>query len=295
MAFSQLNASVVDLRNSLCSFVDEHALREVTVRPPVDDCSEISFLRLVAWSYVLVFEAGRVAIPYLLRLPGGAGDSSSNAMAARDRLRNLRTWSFHNLGFGSDRDAAISRDVQRWFMETSKMYPPSGSEAWRSCFLALCSDVGLIIEHCQSAMTDVLLGVDDGNAAIADLRGRIDREWPAHEFHRLVGDAVVRLGMRIDPKKFCEPRLSRWREFLRTVADADGLTTHMLRMIERDLMDHAAEVLPIDGRDVIDSVCMAPGPDVGAALRRARHLFRSGVTDRAGLLERLKDEFAPPQ
>ena len=113
MIFSQLNADVVDLRSSLRSFVGEHAIREITVRPPADDNSEISFLRLVAWSYALVFEAGRVAIPYLLQLPGGGSESSSDAKTARELLKILRTWSFHNLGFESDRDVAISRYVQR--------------------------------------------------------------------------------------------------------------------------------------------------------------------------------------
>lgn len=293
MVFSQLNASVVDLRNTLCSFVGERAFRDATVRPPVGEDSEISFLRLVAWSYAVVFEAGRVAIPYLLQLPGGTSGTSSDAKVARRRLNILRTWSVHNLGFGSNRDASISRDVQRWFMVTSGMYPPEGAEAWRSCFLALCSDVRLIVEHCQGAMTNVLLAPDDGNAAMADLRRRIDRSWPAEEFHKVVGDAVIRLGMRIDAEKFSGPRLSRWREFLETVPDSDDLAARMVPMIERDLIDHVADVLPINGRDVMDRLGLAPGRDVGDALLRARELFRSGIVDPAELLERLKDESTP--
>ena len=292
MVFSQLNASVVDLRSSLRSFVGEHAIREITVRPPEGDDSEVSFLRLVAWSYALVFEAGRVAIPYLLQLPGGVSQSSSDAKAARERLKILRTWSFHNLGFENDRDAAISRDVQRWFINTSGMYPPRGVEAWRSCFLALCSEVGLIIAYCQNAMTIVLSAPDDGDRATEDLRRRIDRAWPAHEFHKLVGDAAIRLGISVDARKFCSSRLARWRKFLETIADSDNLSAHMVRMIERDLLDHVADVLPIDGRDVMNHVNLAPGPGVGDALLRARELFRSGIVDPTDLLDRLKNESA---
>ena len=53
MTFSELNAAVVDLRNSLRSFVGDGALEEITVRPPARDSDEASFLRLVAWELLL--------------------------------------------------------------------------------------------------------------------------------------------------------------------------------------------------------------------------------------------------
>ena len=173
------------------------------------------------------------------------------------------------------------------------MYPPEGVEAWRICFSTLCSEVGLIVAYCQNAMTTVLSAADDGDAATADLRRRIDRAWPAHEFHKLVGDAAIRLGITVDAVRFCGSRLARWRKFLETIAEPDDLPAHMVRMIERDLMDHVADLLPIDGRDVIDHVGSAPGPDVGEALLRARELFRSGIVDPTDLLECLKNESVP--
>lgn len=288
MTFAALNAAVVDLRNSLRSFVGEDAVSEITVRPPVGEGDEISFLRLVAWSYVLVFEAGRVTIPYLLQLPEGISGTSSDPKAARDLVHALRTWSFHNLGFGSDQDVAISRHVQLWFVRTCGACPPDGVEAWRSCSLTLCSEVGEIVAHCQNAMTSVLSAPDDGQAATADLRRRINRAWAAHEFHKLVGDAAIRLGITVDAKTFCAPRLRKWQEFLESLPDRDDPEGHMIRMIERDLLDHFADVLPIDGRDVMNALGLDPGPEVGSALHRTRELFRSGVRDPTKLLEYLK-------
>ena len=58
MTFLELNSAVNDLRKSLTNFVDERALSEITVRPPVGNCDEASFIRLVSWTYALLFEAG---------------------------------------------------------------------------------------------------------------------------------------------------------------------------------------------------------------------------------------------
>lgn len=98
MTFIELNAAVVDLRNSLHSFVGEGVLSELTIRTPAADGDEASFFRLVNWSYALVFEAGRVTVPYLLKLPSETASASSDAWASRDLVHALRTWCVHDLG-----------------------------------------------------------------------------------------------------------------------------------------------------------------------------------------------------
>ena len=288
MTFAELNAAVSDLRHAVRTFVGENALEEVTVRPPAGDCDEASFLRLVAWSYALVFEAGRVTIAYLLELPSTGTEGKQATKAARKVVHNLRTWSFHNLGFGNNRDLAVSQSVQRWFFSSCGTSPPNNGLAWRKCCQSLCGEVGTIVAHCQVAVTHVLSAPDDGQTAIRDLRRRIERAWPPHEFDKLVSDAAIRLGMKIDVSKFRELRLGKWRSFLECVPGGDDPETHVIRMIERDLLDYAALVLPIDGRDVMDILCLDPGPKVGLALHFARELFRSGVQDREELLEYLK-------
>ena len=289
MTFAALNAAVTDLRNSLRSFVGEDAVGEITVRPPAGDGDEASFLRLVAWSYALVFEAGRVTIPYLLELTDGAPERSAGLREARDLIHDLRTWSFHNLGFERTHDISISRHVQRWFLKTCGACPPDGPDAWRSCVLALCAEVGTIVVHCKGALTNVLCSADDGEAATADLRRRIDRTWPAHKVHSFVGDAAIRLGISVDSKKFSASRLATWQTFLKSLPDRDDPEGCMIRMIERDLLEHATQLLPIDGRDVMKSLGIGPGPEVASALGRAREIYRSGIHDPKVLLERLKE------
>ena len=291
MTFTSVNAAVTELWNSLRSFVGEAAVNEITIRPPADEDDEASFLRLVAWSYVMAFEAGRVAIPYLLEVSVCQYEPRSDPKRARDFIHALRTWSFHNLGFNSEQDAEVFRRVQLWFVEACGVYPPEDGSAWRCCFRALCSEASSIVTHCQRATATVLSSPDDGEAVIADLRRRLERAWPAYKYHALVGDAAVRLGIIVNMRKFSAPRLSRWQRFLEVLPERDDPVGHITRLIERDLLDHAADVLPINGCDVMNALQLSPGPEVGAALRRARELFRSGIRERPVLLERLIDDY----
>ena len=290
MTFATLNATVVELRNSLRSFVGEDAIAEITIAPPARQEDETSFLKLVSWSYVLVFEAGRVSIRYLLQLPSEREVSRAELNDARDLVHDLRTWSFHNVGFLSDQGRAVSKRVRRWFIETSGTCPPNNSDGWSSCFLALCSQVQTMMDHCQGAITTVLVGPDDGVAATADLRQRIDRAWPAYEFHSLVEDAAIRLSINLDAKRFCEGRLTAWRKHLECLPDSADTRGDVLRLIERDLLAYTEDLLPIDARDIMSALRLEPGPEVGCALRQARSLFRAGIRDPRAILTTLADQ-----
>ena len=287
MTFASANAAVVELWSSLRSFIDRSAVSEITVRPPAGEGDEASFLRLVAWSYVTIFEAGRVVIPYLMEMRGYQGEPCSDPKWARQNIHALRTWSFHNLGFSNERDVEIARRVQLWFKDACGEYPPGGPGSWERCFQALCSEIEVIATHCQHVVTAELSDPDDGEAARADLLRRIKRAWPAQEYHVLVRDAAVRLGILIDTKKFSNRHLAKWRQFLEVLPDQDDPKGRMIRLIERDLLDFTADVLPIDGRDVMNALGLNPGPEVGDALLRARELFRSGIHEPEALLDHL--------
>lgn len=283
MKFSALNLAVTDLRSSLASFVGPSALGEVSVRPPVDGGGEISFLRLVTWSYVLFFEAGRTSIPILLRSTG----SYDGQRESLKLIRDLRTWFFHNLGFASDRDRQLSRRVHRWFLHVCGQSPPEGRGNWNMCFEVLCGVVAEVVGQCQQAIGEVLSSPDDGGGLIEDLRHRIERDWPAHKFDELVGELAFRLGVRIDVVKFRRPRVDGWRSLLLDIPDGDDPAEIVARRIERDLLEYEDTMLPISGNDVMERFGMSPGPEVGATLHVARELFAEGVRGKDELLARL--------
>ena len=291
MRFAELNAAVAELRRSLRSFVGETALGEIHIRPPARENDEASFMRLVNWSYVLLFEVGRVTVPYLLKLPGTTGHTVERLQEGRGVVHDLRTWSSHNIGFSSERDAAISKRVSVWFLAQCRATEPRDEDAWRLCFETLCTEVGMIVEHCRTALASISAEVDE-QGAIEELRRRLDRSWPSDRFDEIVYDTCTRLGLSLNVPGFRDQRLAKWREFLATVPDADDPRRAITRLIERDLIDHTNDVLPIDGQDVMASLGLPPGPRVGDVLRRARELFRSGIRDRQQLLGRLGIEEA---
>ena len=293
MKFSELNAEFSGLRNSLRVFVGEDALDEISVPLPYGE-DEASFLRLVAWSYVFAFEAGRVTVPYLLRLPSGASRHQTEPREALDLLHDLRTWSFHNLGFSDERNIETAKRVHRWFITNGEASPPNSVKGWQHCFEGLCIEVGSIVSHCKGAIELVLTGPEDGEDVIADMKRRLDRNWPAYRFDQLVGDAAARIGQKLDVPKFRQSRLGKWRGFLQTIPNDDDPQILLTRLIERDILDHFESVLPIDTHDVMDALDITPGPEVGSALRRARWFFDSGVRDPKQLLSRLKLEEISP-
>ena len=247
-------------------------------------------MRLVNWSYVLVFEVGRITLPYLLRLPFPGHPPKERLREGSGLVHDLRTWISHNVGFSSERDAAISQRVARWFLTVCKATEPRNAEAWGSCFRELCNEVGMIVQYCQEAVAGIASD-DEEKGAMEELRRRLDRYWATHRFDELVLEVCTRLGVSFDVTRFRDQRLSKWREFLATVPDEDDPRGAVLRLIERDVLDHTSDVLPIDGEDVMNILGLAPSPRVGGALRYARELFRSGVRDRMELLERLENDY----
>ena len=288
MTFSALNVAVGDLRRSLTSFVGPNALAEVTVRPPVDGEGEISFLRLVAWSYVLIFEVGRISIPFLLR-SFGAYHGQQESM---ELIRALRTWSFHNLGLDSDRDLQLTRQVERWFLQTCGQSPPNDRTNWNACFDRACDLVGDVVQQCRQAVADVLSSGDGGAAVIEDLQHRIERSWAPHRFDLLMGDVATRLDIRVDVTRFRRSKLDAWRSFLLDLADDDDPVESMERLMERDLLEYVDGLLPISGRDIMMAFDLPPGPRVGSILRLARELFAAGTRNREHLLAALRERLA---
>lgn len=286
MNFADLYAEFIPLRQSLRAFVGENALEEITVQVPKGN-DEASFLRLIAWSYVLLFESGRTSIPYLIELPSEETETRARLHASRDLVHDLRTWSFHNLSFTDERELRISRRTARWFIENSGNSPPNNYDGWSACFVSLCSEVHTVVKHCRCALEMALASSDDGEQILEDLKRRLDRNWPAYRFDALVKDAVIRIGQNLDVPKFRQPRLVKWREYLETIPVGDDPEASLVRLIERDVLDHFGVVLPIDGNDVMRCLDLAPGPKVGEALIEARRLHRSGITDREELLARL--------
>ena len=286
MSFSQLNAAVSDLREALLVHAGAGAFRDLNVRPPASDSDEGSFLRLVAWCYVLFFEAGRVTVPFLLRQAADAeGQVCLRLVGA------LRSWCFHNLGFESVHDLERRRTVSHWMLITSGATTPRNADDWRACFNGLSSQATATVLRCNVSLTAILSLDEDRELILNDLRRRIDRNWEAHVFDRIVEDAAVRHGRKINARAFREPRLDRWRGFVASLADDADLSREIERLIDDEIASHFRASLPVTTKEIIDVLHLAPGPEVGRAIEAARLLHASGATEAEELLAQLKSKW----
>lgn len=291
MPFSTLISEVSNLRRALQAYVGPNALDEVRLSHPIRNNDEASFLRLTSWSYALLFEVGRVSIPYLLELPSRTGRADRSLPVVRKNVHSLRTFCFHNLGL-TEHDMQLSRKARDWHREKCGTDSPHSKREWRSCFESLCSEVSEVVAHCYGAVDYVLASPMDGQGAIAELRKRLDRNWPAHEFDRLARDVLVRLGlengMKIIP--FRELHLPRWRHYLECLPEGEDFETKIVQVIERDVLNHFDSVLPINGRDIMVELGIPQGPLVKLALLKAREHLLDGSKSRDELLDLLRKD-----
>ncbi len=248
-------------------------------------------MRLTSWSYVLLFEAGRVSIRFLLKLPSQESNADRNPRNVLESVHSLRTFYFHNMGL-SERDLQLSRKTRNWHHEKCGTAVPKRNREWRKCFESLCSEVSEVITHCHEVVDTVLASPIDGNRTISDLKMRLDRNWPAHRFDGLVGDVLVQLGLenRLKIPVFRERHLSKWRHFLECLPEGEDLEARMIRVIERDVLNHFDGVLPIGGRDVMFELGIPQGPLVKLALLKAREHLLEGSKSKEELLNLLRKD-----
>lgn len=285
MSFTSLNQSVIDLRNAIGVYVGADALPEVAVRPPASENDEAAFLRLTSWCYALFFEAGKITLPYLLKLPVQSNAPVDEHLEVLDLVHALRTLAFHNLGL-SDRDARIARRARDWQRRQCGTDSPRASSEWTNCFASLCDEATRLVLYCHQVVDTILVSPDDGEAAVAELRLRLRRSWPRQKFETTLQDIVVRLGLKLNIGKFINAHIARWQEGMEFLDFEANIERHMIRVIERDVLNHFDAVLPIDGNDMI-SLGVPQGPQVREALGIARELERTGLRERDELLEAL--------
>ena len=289
MNFATLNSSVTDLRNGLSAHISGTALQGVNSRPPSGANDEASFLRLTTWCYILLFESGRVSVQYLLKVPSSAGDASKRDHARQTRkiVNILRSWFFHNLDFDDEK----RKNVSQWFLDTCEVIVPTEKKHWRLCFKKLCSDVTELVNYCNEVFSGIAASPDDCEIIFSELKRRLERNWPAVEFDKIVIDAATLIGERIDVGKFRNTRISAWRQFLDQLSEHVDLKKEATRIIERDIFDHFRSMLPITTIEIMKVLDLAPGPEVKQAIAMARELFDNGVRAPDTLLRQLSNDY----
>lgn len=257
-----------------------------TLRP-----AELGFIRCVAYTFVLYYEAGEVAVPYLVGLwDAFALDGSGRIREHRPRVGRLRTYLQHNLSPASSTDQATRTTCEAWFGENCGTPVPSSEEEWSAGLNALLAEARTFL----TTLLECLRAVerDEGRDGILDgWLFRISRYHPPEAFDEVIAEAATDLGRtHLDVVRFRKRFYDQWMDRLSYLTGGYDFRNEARRLVETALLVDAAAGMPITGTDVINELGIAPGPEVGAALTLARQVFDAQPTDRETLLARLQEK-----
>jgi hypothetical protein len=263
----------------------------VSLRIPRLEPAELGFLRSVAYLYVLYYEVGDVAVPYLLGLWDAFGlDGDRQMREHRELVRSLRTFLQHNLDPTSSTDRRTRETCQGWFTKHCHTPVPSSEDHWSACLHSILAEGACFL----SVMNECLRAIeaDEGRDNILDQwRFHISRHHPPEEFDRIIEEAAADLGRSyIDAVRLRRRYYGQWTESLSYLSPDYDFRVEARRLVEHAMLVDISAGMPITGQDIIAEFGLTPGPKVGSLLARARLLFEESPTDRSGLLAALRSE-----
>ncbi len=279
--------AVNDLSRSL---IGRPAFDSLHVTIPDPSRPEPGFIRATSWLYCLYFEAGRVSLTFLRRL----GEAYSIVeRAATDEhfevVRCLRTELHHNLGF-SDSDQAARTAAEGWRRKACGTAIPCDDDQWRKCYNRLVEEANRFLSGIDEVVRQIEADGESATQHIEEWLRRLDRSWPAASFDPLVNEAKFRLGRdALNTVGFRQRHVDRWRKQLDLLEDGFDFGHEATRLIEKSLLDEDSIVLPITGSDVMESLQIKPGSQIGKLLEQARKRYESDPCSKEELLAYLGD------
>lgn len=239
MTYGEIQAAYGQLRKRLAIYAGSEALPDITLDAPKGIADELSFIRLVGWGYVVIYETGRVPLGFLRQLPPWSEPSGK----LLPHVRALRTWTSHNLSLEKEVDVATLRQAVEWFSKTCGVGSPSKTAHWGTCFEKLCSELLEMLNKAIAAC-DAFEDVVDRQRLLDELKIRLDRNWPAFRFDSYASKVAKKFGyLGIDIVKFRSERLSAWRTVVATSTD-DYIERNLTLRIESDLLTLMSNALP---------------------------------------------------
>lgn len=272
------------------TLIGRPAFDSVNVTYPDPSRPEPGFIRATSWLYCLYFEAGRVSLTFLRRL-GEVHSLLDRAWADKhiETVRVLRTELHHNLGF-VESDQSARTAAATWRRRACGTAMPIDDDHWGKCYVELVDEANRFLNGIDHVVRRVEADGDDAAARILEWRRRLERSWPAAEFDALVDDAKHRLGRdALNTVSFRQRHVCRWRDQLDLLEDGFDFSHEATRLIEKSLLDEDSVVLPITGRDIMDSMQIKSGPRIGQLLEEARKRFTAAPCGKAELLAHLAD------
>lgn len=252
---------------------------------------ELGFYRAISWLYALYFESDRVNVEFLRdQLTGYRIEQNESHVQI---VHQLRTYLQHNLDPTKEQNRAIQYACECWFQKQCLVPVPSTEPQWRHCLQRLLQDALVFLTALQDCVRRI--EQDEGREDILQQWVfRRQRYHPPHEFDRLISITAADMGREnIDVSRFRRRYYDRWMRELTIQQGSYDFEVEGRKLIEHALLVETTPVLPITGKDIIDTFAISPGPQVGEFLRVARTLYTDEPCSRDALLARLRLTLQP--
>jgi hypothetical protein len=243
MSFATIENQFLQLRGRMTVALGRDYIGEITVTKPDGENSELSFLRLVIWCYVLQNENGRVVLRFVDKIPSVSGKAILKQVGA------LRTWLAHNLSFDKVRDLKTLQAAEAWLIKACGTGSPRTLEEWGACSRCLQGEISGALDEVIKAC-DFFATQEDGARLVGQLKHQAERNWDAYKFDIVAESACNNFGYKgLDIQKFREKNLAEWRKVVDMALDENMADLLKLR-IEADLITLMNFALPVPSDDI---------------------------------------------
>ncbi|RSZ58072.1 hypothetical protein HF313_23070 [Massilia atriviolacea] len=261
----------------------------VSLQLPRLEPSELGFIRVVSWLYVHYFEVGKLGGDFLGAHAEAASMNISLLRDHRDRIQQLRTYCQHNLNFTDSHSNSIQNACESWFKEKCGTHLPIDEHHW-STLLQL-----IILEALNYFRTlEKIIRFIETNEAFEQIleqwQLRIKRYFPPHKFDKIIEEVAADWGRdNFDATKFRKRHYDKWRGAFDYQTEEADLEREGRKLVETAMLADQMGILPIDGRDVMSQLNIAPGSAVQELLKIACDLNNAKPYSREALLAELAD------
>lgn len=264
----------------------------VSLQLPRLEPSELGFIRVVSWLYVHYFEVGKLGSDFLAAHAEAASIETSQLKNHRDRIQQLRTYCQHNLNYTDDHSKSIQYICESWFKEKCGTHLPIDEPHWSKLLQLIIAEA----LHYFQILERIIRFIETNEAfeqILEQWQLRIKRYFPPHKFDKIIEEVSADWGRdNFDATKFRKRHYDKWKGAFEYQTEEADLEREGRKLVEAAMLADQMGILPIDGRDVMSQLNIAPGSAVQEMLKIACDLNNAKPYSREALLAELAERKA---
>jgi len=249
-------------------------------------CYEAGFLRIVSWLYIMLYEAARADIMFLLEKMRGFGlDVDGNNKDYFRLIHSLRTNLQHGMNFESIRNNSLKQMTEQWFTEVVQFSYPSTPVHWKKCLNALLSESVSFFTITENIVRTITSN-DDSQQLVRSWNQYASHFHEPSDFDQVIYNVAREVGIQVDVIKHRNKHFELWAKKIEALPLGYNFETEARKMVQKTLLEDPP--LPITTLEIIEKLNIPAGPKVGFYLKQAKQIYFETPCSSEELLEQLK-------